>query len=110
VHWVEEDAPLQAMALPAPPYFERSARGVTEAEIAPYRKTRKASELTLVAPRESAWSLGRRFDALVSELARELGALVWERETRVLYSPDAWARARVLRWERDGIPTSRITS
>ncbi|HTT34063.1 MAG TPA: DUF2314 domain-containing protein, partial [Methylomirabilota bacterium] len=59
--------------------------------------------LDFAHPKESVWVALHDANELVEEIARETGGLVWDEETREVYSPDAWHKRRIGDW-KEGIP------
>ena len=49
-------------------------------------------------PKEDAWIALRAANSLVEEIARTTGGLVWDEETREVFTPEAWHKKRVASW------------
>lgn len=90
-------APPSAEALQ---YF---GKGLSQEEAAALQNTREAFILDFAHPKEDVWSELLTTNELVEKIARETGGLVWDEETREVYSPDAWHKRRIGDW-KEGVP------
>ena len=90
----------------APPNLEtlRSAgHGLTPEQERELQSTRVAFIMQFGHPSEQVWTALRNADLLVEEVARESSGLVWDEETREVFTPDAWHERRLASWP-GGIP------
>ena len=101
---MEEKAPLRNFPLPEASYFDHAGRGLTPEDISAVGKTRSATSLLLVAPRDQVWALARAFTQLVQEFAVTTHAYVWDSATREMFTQQAWKQERLDLWPDRGLP------
>lgn len=90
----------------APPSLESlkySGMGLTDQEKKDLRGTQEAFILVFAHPKEDVWTALHAANDLIETVARETGGLVWDEETREVYSPDAWHKQRIGEW-KEGVP------
>jgi len=88
----------------APPSMENlrySGGGVSPQEAQALQKSQEAFILQFAHPKENVWIALRTANLLVEEIARETRGLVWDEETRKVFSPDAWYENRLKSWAGD---------
>jgi uncharacterized protein YegJ (DUF2314 family) len=88
----------------APPTIENlrySGGGISPQQAQALQKSQEAFILQFAHPKENVWTALRTASLLVEEIARETGGLVWDEETRNVFSPDAWHERRVKSWVGD---------
>lgn len=107
VGFEEEAAPLVQYPVPETSYFKYAGRGLTAGDIAAMQKTSRATRLVLVAPKEDAWTSGRKFTKLVWEYAQTTHAFIWDSATRECFSREAWQTERLASWAPGEIPDLR---
>jgi len=90
-------------APPSPTSLRYSGHGLSDKEMADLQNTREAFILDFAHPSQAVWTALHVADELVEEIARETGGLVWDEETREVYSPDAWRKQRIGEW-KNGVP------
>jgi hypothetical protein len=73
-------------------------RGLTAEQGEDVQHARQAFILKLAAPHERVWEANRLAGRLLSRLARENGGLIWDDETREMFTPDAWDKRRIDGW------------
>ena len=83
--------------------LEYSGYGLTKGQGLQLQQTREAFILDFAHPKENVWTALRNADELVEEIARETGGLVWDEETREVFTPEAWHKRRIGDW-REGVP------
>lgn len=76
-------------------------RGVSPQQAQALQKCNEAFVLEFAHPKDHVWTALRTANALVEEIARKTGGLVWDEETREVYSPDAWHKKRLASWTTD---------
>lgn len=84
-----------------PPSRERlryGAYGLSDVQAERLQKSERAFIVEFAHPRQNVWTALRTANTLVEEIARRTGGLVWDEETRGIYSPDAWHKARLSTW------------
>lgn len=91
-------------APPSANSLQYSGHGLSDKEVSDLQKTREVVILDFAHPKENVWTALHIADELVEEVARETDGLVWDEETREVYSPDAWHKRRIEQWEGGGIP------
>ena len=99
----KEHNPQENYTPPSRASLHYSSYGLGDKEMDDLQKTREAFVLDFAHPKESAWAALHVANELVEEIARETGGLVWDEETREVYSPDAWHKQRIGEW-KEGIP------
>lgn len=92
------------------PNLKHSGRGLSESQARDLQESRSAFGLDFSYRPSEGYAALRESGALLFELARETGGLLWDEETRETFSPGEWERTRVETWE-SGLPdvTRHIT-
>jgi uncharacterized protein YegJ (DUF2314 family) len=88
----------------APPDMESLRHfgyGLSQEQAQALQKSEEAFVLQFSHPRENVWAGLRNANALVEEIARKTNGLVWDEETREVFSPDAWHEKRLKPWPGD---------
>lgn len=98
-----EKNPQKEYPPPSVDSLQYSRHGLSDKEANDLQKTKEAFILDFAHPKESVWASLHSANELVEEIARESGGLVWDEETREVYSPDAWHKRRIGGW-KEGIP------
>jgi hypothetical protein len=75
--------------------------GLSQEQAQALQKSEEAFVLQFSHPKENAWTGLRNANALVEEIARKTNGLVWDEETREVFSPDAWHEKRLMSWSGD---------
>lgn len=85
-------------------------RGLSAMDKQALRASKAVTVLTFKGPGRAALATYRRSLVLIAGLAKETGGLVWDQETRELFSQAAWAK-RSQDWSERGMPSvmSQIT-
>jgi hypothetical protein len=91
----KEYAPPDLKALQ---YF---GRGISLEQAKALQETDEAFVLEFAHPKKYVWTALRAADDLVEEMARKLGGLIWDQETREVFSPDTWHQRRLASWVID---------
>jgi uncharacterized protein YegJ (DUF2314 family) len=97
------DVRVESYAPPEPDLVQRFGRGLSTAQAAELATAREALVLDFGLPRARVWEGGKLACRLVSALARREQALVWDEETREIFTPAAWDERRLAPWQ-DPIP------
>jgi uncharacterized protein YegJ (DUF2314 family) len=84
--------------------LEYSGNGLTKEQELQLQKTKEAFILDFGHPKENVWTALRAADELVEKIARETGGLIWDEETREVFSPEAWHKRRIADW-RETVPS-----
>ncbi len=90
----------------APPnleFLQRFGRGLSREQAVALQNSQTAVLLDFGYPKEHVWDGMRAALSLASRIARETGGLLWDEETREVFTPDAWHKARIEDWT-EGIP------
>ncbi len=85
----------------APPDFGRVqefGHGVSDQQNKTLQKSKEAFILDFSHPSKYVWQGLRNANQVIEEVAREMTGLVWDEETRRVYSPDAWHEATLAKW------------
>lgn len=78
-------------------------RGLTQAQAQAVQKSEQAYILNFGYPRSEVWSGLRAAYEIAESVARETGGLLWDEQTRELYTPDEWHKRRIASWQ-EAIP------
>ncbi len=81
-------------------------RGLSATDKQGLRASKAVTVLTFKGPGLAALATYRRSLVLIAELAKETGGLVWDQETREMFSQTAWAK-RSQDWSESGMPIVR---
>ena len=87
-----------------PPSGERlkwEGKGLTDEQGLALKSSREAFVLDFESPATRVWTGLRTANLLVEDIARETGGLIWDEETREVFSPDAWHQTRLAKWAGD---------
>jgi uncharacterized protein YegJ (DUF2314 family) len=76
-------------------------RGITQEQGQALQKSDEVLILDFAHPTEQVWTALRSANELVEEIARKTGGLVWDEETREIFSSDAWHERRLAAWSGD---------
>jgi len=90
----------------APPDMESlqySGRGLTREQSQNLQECQQAFILDFGHPKDSVMEGLRTANQVVEAIARETGGLLWDEETREVFSPDEWHRKRITSWT-EGVP------
>ncbi|HLZ13536.1 MAG TPA: DUF2314 domain-containing protein [Candidatus Acidoferrum sp.] len=89
-----------------PPKFDVVARfghGLTEEQNNRFQQSKEAFILDFAHPSRDVWDGLHGANQVIEELAREMNGLVWDEETRRIFTPDAWHEEALVRW-KEAIP------
>jgi uncharacterized protein YegJ (DUF2314 family) len=78
-------------------------RGISSEEAKKLQASDEAFILEFAYPRQDIWTSLRTANALVEEIARKSHGLIWDDETREIFSPETWHNKRVESWV-DSLP------
>jgi hypothetical protein len=67
------------------------------------QKSKEAFVFEFAHPKENVWTGLRVANELVEDIARNTGGLVWDEDTREVFSPNAWHERRLASWP-EGTP------
>ncbi len=81
--------------------LEYSGHGIGPEQAQALQKSNEAFILDFAHPKDYVWPALRTANTLVEEIARKTGGLVWDEETREVFSPDAWHKKRLASWTTD---------
>jgi uncharacterized protein YegJ (DUF2314 family) len=84
--------------------------GLTQKQKQDLQKSREAFIVSFAHPKKDVWRALRTADELVEEIAMQTGGLIWDEETRRIFTPSAWHKTSLESWN-DAIPeiSSQIT-
>ncbi len=97
---------LEKYSPPTPENFRYTTRGLRIEQGAAIAKSTRVLVIGFEASPANLLSVNREACALVSRLAEATEGLPWDEECRLLYSREAWKKARVDSWQGD-IPDVR---
>lgn len=75
-----------------------SGHGISQAQAQALQNSREAIILDFAHPKNRVWIALRAASELVEEIARQTSGLVWDEQTREVFSPDAWHQERLASW------------
>jgi uncharacterized protein YegJ (DUF2314 family) len=105
---LETDVP-GSYAPPDAEGVERFGHGLTPAQRAMLRDSRRALVMKFAVPRAQVFAAGRLACALAGELGAATDGVVWDEETREVFAPAAWKAQRVEEWTEAVPDVSRHT-
>jgi len=74
------------------------ARGLSVEQTTALQKSEQAMIFTIGLDNAQVWRGLKEVNAIVEELARETGGLLWDEETREVFTPDEWRKHRIIPW------------
>jgi uncharacterized protein YegJ (DUF2314 family) len=80
-----------------------SARGLTAEQGKSLQNSRQVLILDFAHPKKYVWSALLAANALVERTARQTNGLIWDAETREIFTPDEWHKRRIGTWN-GGVP------
>jgi uncharacterized protein YegJ (DUF2314 family) len=93
-----ESNPKSAYPPPDLQALQYFGRGVTRTQAEAVQKTQGVLLLDFGYANEHVWDGMRSALQLTDSVARATGGLIWDDETRELFSPDAWKQRRITDW------------
>lgn len=76
-------------------------QGLSSEQAQALQKSSEVFILDFAHPKASVWTALRTANGLVEDIARQTGGLVWDDETREVFTPDAWHQKRLASWNTD---------
>ncbi len=73
-------------------------RGLDQEQVSALQDSEQVLVLQFNHPKQHVWTAARSATRLVSALARDTGGLIWDEETREVFTPDAWDARRLKNW------------
>ncbi len=73
-------------------------RGISREQAEALQNSKQALILDFVHPAGDGWAALRMATALAEHVSRETGGLLWDEETREVFSPDEWHERRLAGW------------
>lgn len=98
--YMQNDVPLK-YAPPSLKALQYSGEGISREQRLLLQASQRAVIIDFAHPRPQVWAALRDADAVVEEIARRTGGLVWDEETRQVFSPDEWHRRRLGSWKAE---------
>jgi uncharacterized protein YegJ (DUF2314 family) len=86
---------------PDVPSLRYFGRGISDAQAAALQKSTGAIVLTFAHDQKDTWGELRKATELTASVARATGGLIWDGETRELFTADEWERRRLSKWNED---------
>lgn len=78
-------------------------RGLSKAQVEALQTSRQALQLNFTHPSAQAMDGLRAASNVAEQVARSTGGLLWDEETREMFTPDKWREQRLARWS-GGVP------
>ncbi len=72
--------------------------GLTQKQKQDLQKSREAFVVSFTHPKRDVWKALQTADELVEEIALQTGGLIWDAETRRVFTPSAWHKLRQETW------------
>lgn len=72
--------------------------GLTQKQKQNLQKSREAFIIRFAHPKKDVWKALRSADELVEEIAMQTGGLIWDEETRRVFTPSAWHKLSKETW------------
>lgn len=88
-------------APPRPQSMKYFGRGISPQQADAVQKSHEAFILEFAHPSQKVWVGLRDADTLVEIIARATKGLIWDEETRELFSPEEWHTRRLAQWTSD---------
>lgn len=85
-------------APPSDAQLSYSAKGLTDDQKRALHSSREALILDFGHAKNEVWTGLRSADQLIEKIGRGTGGLIWDEETREVYSPDEWHKERIVGW------------
>jgi uncharacterized protein YegJ (DUF2314 family) len=85
-------------APPRPESLPYSGHGLSDDDAKALQRARRALILDFAHSQKDVWSGLRSGDQIVEEVARRTNGLVWDEETREVFTPDEWRKRRLGEW------------
>jgi hypothetical protein len=79
-------------------------RGLSDAQAQALQRTKTVLLLDFRHDKKHVWSGGRDALRLTGALARRTGGLIWDNESREMFTPEAWDEKRITTWTGTGGP------
>lgn len=83
--------------------LQRFGRGITREQAEALQKADKALILDFAHPSQQSLAVMQKALQVTLQVARDTGGLLWDEETREVFSPDEWQKRRVDTWA-NGLP------
>lgn len=96
-------------APPTPQVLQYFARGLSKEQAAALQSSPQALVLYFGHPKREVWRGLQGADALLEQLARDMQGLIWDEETREIFTPDEWRARRMSSWQGDLPDVSKHT-
>ena len=75
-----------------------SGRGLSRRQALALQESRQALIMTFGHTREHVWRALKDATAITEAIARETGGLIWDEETREVFTADEWRKRRIESW------------
>ena len=85
-------------APPSPVALGYFGRGLSKEQVAALQRSQQALLLNFSHPKKFTLEALRNAYGLAEQLARQTGGLLWDEETRELFTPDKWHELRLANW------------
>lgn len=91
----------QEYAPPAPALIQRFGRGLSREQAVGLQGANQVLVLDFAHPRNGSMARYRSSLLVAERVARDTGGLLWDEETREIFTPDEWRKRRVDTWQGD---------
>lgn len=83
---------------PSPAALKHFARGLSDAQMTALQASRQALIMNFSHPKVHAMDGLRNAYGLAEQVARKTGGLLWDEESREVFTPDKWHERRLAKW------------
>lgn len=99
----------EGYAPPSPESLRYSGRGLSKEQVAAVQNSEAVLLLDFAYHQKHVWDGMRAALKLTSSVARATNGLIWDEETRELFTPDFWDERRIADWKEEVPAVSKHT-
>ena len=93
---IKNDYPIPDLS-----YLSYFGRGLDKQQADSIQEAKHAVLIDISYPKKMSYSLLKSANRSLLEYSKSKRVLLWDSETRELFTPDAWEKARVNSWDKD---------
>ncbi len=91
----------QRNAIPNLKQLERFGRGISRGQAEALQHSEQALALIFKHSKRDVFKAAKIADSVVAAIAQKTGGLIWDDETREMFTVDEWRKRRVATWENE---------